>query len=244
MESVAQEFGTSTSSGSRASGDATSATSAFKIDINAKDEEAFREFMKHFDLESKKSEIASLLATNTTVHALYQQLVPTEITADEFWGRYFWKNEENAKKEQTRLQLLNKTKALASKMSEEEFKWDDDEEDTTTKQEEAKSEMQVVDTSKPESSIEQENRPQVAVESNEQPLEEASPEVQAQEDPNEDVEKPQEKTLVESAPIEQVVEEKQEKPEDEPIAAPTTEPSSTTTAKEDKPEEEDVFDWN
>lgn len=240
LESVAQEIGTSTSSGSRASGDATSAQSAFKIDINAKDEEAFREFMKNFDLESKKSEIASLLASNTHVHALYQQLVPTEISADEFWGRYFWKNEENAKKEQTRLQLLNKTKALASKMSEEEFKWDDDEDESAPQQEDAEAKAEKPETSNAESSIEQEARAQVTIESNEQPTNEALPESQAEEASVEAVEKTQEETAIESPSVEQIAEETPAKPEDPTVAAP----SAPSIATEAKPEEEDVFDWN
>lgn len=242
LESVSQEFGTNTSSTARSSDNSSSAQPAFKIDINVKDEEAFREFMKNFDLSLKKSEIASLLASNTAVHALYQQLVPTEVSADEFWGRYFWKNEENAKKEQTRLQLLNKTKALATKMSEDEFKWDDDEEDEkeVTQEQPTQATSEVVETT--ENTIaDSDAQLETTAPNTADKVESASEEPQTEE---------QEPTSVEH-------EEKKKQQDEEAKTAPeasyepvpveksSNEDEATPIGSEEaKPVEEDVFDWN
>lgn len=234
LEAVSQEFNAANSSTSRSSADPNATSTAFKIDLNAKEEEGFKEFMQRFEMDTKKQEIANLLATNTAVHSLYQSVVPKELSADEFWGRYFWRNEENAKKEQSRLQLLNKTKALASKMSEEEFKWDDDEEESTTLQETVESDKKVDETSTTKSEAQVEPQPESPVDS-----ELTHPE-DSKNDANEDTEeKTEEKEQIENEVEQSETNEKIEsKNNDENVEA------ESVPSKEHKPADEDVFDWN
>lgn len=96
--------------------------------LNSRDEKLFLEWLATFDLDSKMSEISSLLASNESVLALHQQLVPSELSSEEFWGRYFYKTEQATKKEKDRQQLLSK---MASKVSEADLSWDDDDVEET-----------------------------------------------------------------------------------------------------------------
>lgn len=229
FEAVAHEFESATSSTSRSAGETSSSLSSLKIDINPKDEEAYKVFMENFDLESKKQEIASLLASNTAVHALYQQLVPNELSADEFWGRYFWKNEENAKKENSRVALLNKTKALATKMSEEEFKWDDDEEESATTQESENIEKKEDATStiiEPQAEL----RPSTPLNVETKSTDELHSTADGSTTTDETVKKEEQNNVVESASDDKAEENKE-------LADVQTE---AVASKED----EDVFDWN
>jgi hypothetical protein len=120
--------------------------------MNTQDELEFREWLKSFDLASKSTETASLLASNSSIFTLHQQLVPGDLSSEEFWGRYYYKLEQAAKKEEKRLQLLDKTKKhLASPLDESEFSWDElDETDTTN----ATSSQTTTTATAPSSSVE------------------------------------------------------------------------------------------
>lgn len=103
--------------------------------LNSAEEGRFKEWMATFKLEERQTDISQLLANNSAVQSLYQQLVPNELTLEEFWGRYFFKLDQEAKKEEYRAALLSKTKAMASRLSESEFSWDDQDQETQPSQE-------------------------------------------------------------------------------------------------------------
>lgn len=91
--------------------------------LNSTEEKEFEDWLVSFDMEQRRDEIAELLATNTAVLALHQELVPSELSSEEFWGRYFFKLEKAAKKESDRQLLLSK---MASNVSEAELSWNNE----------------------------------------------------------------------------------------------------------------------
>jgi hypothetical protein len=107
-------------------------TAQLQEKLSSADEIAFQQWMASFDVESKKGEISQLLAHNSSVLSLFQQLVPNDLSHEEFWGRYFFKLDQAAKKEEQRAAILSKTKLMASKLSEPEFSWDDDDSEEKT----------------------------------------------------------------------------------------------------------------
>lgn len=97
------------------------------------------EELKVFDVESKTSEIASLLKTYPdTLEKLMNQIVPVKIAYNVFWYRYFQMESELKASEQKRKQLLyednSKSKATENEGNqeeeeEEEFTWDDEDDE-------------------------------------------------------------------------------------------------------------------
>jgi len=59
--------------------------------LNSSEEKQFADWLGTFEMESRRAEISELLAANASVLALHQQLVPSELSSEEFWGRYFYK---------------------------------------------------------------------------------------------------------------------------------------------------------
>lgn len=219
-----------------------------KLDLN--DAKEFAAWLETFDMESKQSEIATLLATNSAIYTLHQQLVPGELSSDEFWGRYFYKTELAAKKEEKRLQLLERSKIISSKLSEPEFSWDDDEEDATQETPKQEEEEKVEPLLKSHATA-----PSSAV------VESIAVENNSRDSVNMEKEK-EESTL---GVAEEEKEEKREKIQknDESAPSASTESANEPDTKETSPkgekgeeeneskkeeakgeEEEDVFDWN
>jgi len=76
------------------------------------DDPRFLEWRKNFEWVEKKEEIFVILGNNPSIMAIYQELVPDQISSKDFWERYFFKiqmSNEEKKKEQN---LLERTKVL------------------------------------------------------------------------------------------------------------------------------------
>lgn len=229
---VAREFETNSSSS-----DALSPAFASSISekLDSKEEHAFKAWLATFDMGSKQTEIATLLSTNSPIYALHQQLVPAELTSEEFWGRYFYKTEQAAKKEESRLQLLERSKLITTKMSESEFSWEDDDdpaEAEETKTETAQESETTNNSSAAQSAVSIEPPTAQHAETNPEVIEKEEESVEpliSEEKDEEKKEEPISEPKVvesESSPIG----EKQEETQDAPI--------------EKKAQEDDVFDWN
>ena len=94
--------------------------------LNSQEEVEYTRWMETYNGEKHVEEISTLLSNNASIKALFTQLVPSELSEQEFWGRYFFKVERAQKKEERRLVLLDKTKQIATEMSNVDFGWDDD----------------------------------------------------------------------------------------------------------------------
>lgn len=99
----------------------------------------FKDWKSTFTSESYKSEISELLIQNGAMRLLYSQLVPAQLTNEEFWSRYFYKvnllQEENKK----RVKLLERA-GNQENNEQEEFDWEDEDEHSKEKKVETKSE--------------------------------------------------------------------------------------------------------
>lgn len=63
----------------------------FSEGVTSAHEKDFKKFMKKFSLSSNGSDIARILEWEDDVSKYYADLVPNKISADLFWGRYFFK---------------------------------------------------------------------------------------------------------------------------------------------------------
>lgn len=198
--------------------------------LNSAEEQRFKEWMASFNLEERQNDISQLLANNSSVQALYQQLVPNELNVEEFWGRYFFKLDQEMKKEEYRAALLSKTKAMASKLSESEFSWDDEDQEV---QEAQPSEEDDKKDEPPKSISPALEAPSIASNPENNEIDKS---VDAQTSPAQtpapEVEKIESSATLPSAPTAPSAQEE-----------PAQQPSSITPASQQE-EHEDVFEWN
>ena len=62
--------------------------------------------MINFDLESKQQEIAKMLREDVEQAELFKSLVPSQLSFETFWLRYFFKLSEIELEEETRIKVL------------------------------------------------------------------------------------------------------------------------------------------
>ncbi|ESP00606.1 hypothetical protein LOTGIDRAFT_157887 [Lottia gigantea] len=70
--------------------------------------EHFKEWCRHFDIETKKGDISELLVSKVEVRALYTKLVPAELAHATFWQRYFYKLHQMALDEARKQALIKR----------------------------------------------------------------------------------------------------------------------------------------
>ncbi|KAJ1983221.1 hypothetical protein H4R34_001421 [Dimargaris verticillata] len=68
----------------------------------------FATFCAHFSRDEHASAIEALLQNHPEVQVLYKELVPDQVTAAEFWCRYYFRVQELDAQEQARAQLLER----------------------------------------------------------------------------------------------------------------------------------------
>ncbi|EPY50847.1 hypothetical protein SPOG_00614 [Schizosaccharomyces cryophilus OY26] len=91
-------------------------------------DEAYEDWEKGVSIDDKTDEISDLLQTYSSLRNQMETLVPSQVSYDAFWKRFFWYKEE-----------IRPTKSMSSIHNEEEeiFSWDDEksdgEEDKNTK---------------------------------------------------------------------------------------------------------------
>jgi len=98
----------------------------YSTPIEDKSRKSFESWRRGFSLTTKATEIAQVLDQEPDVSRFYADLVPTNISADDFWARYFF-----------RITLLQKGGAVTlDEDDEEDIGWEDDEEADDAVQEE------------------------------------------------------------------------------------------------------------
>lgn len=82
---------------------------------------------QRMDVVAKTEEINLLLKQDKDLQKLMSEIVPQDVSYENFWSIYFTKREEILEKERKRKALLDKT--VGKEVEEEEIGWDDDEEE-------------------------------------------------------------------------------------------------------------------
>ncbi|KAI9207998.1 uncharacterized protein BJ171DRAFT_492329 [Polychytrium aggregatum] len=92
--------------------------------------ERFGKFQQSFDLAAQAEAISISLSQDPGQKQLMDEIVPTKVSYDDFWLRYFWKIAELEREEETRRRLMSDVEA-----GEEDFKWDSDEDEEEEEEE-------------------------------------------------------------------------------------------------------------
>lgn len=90
-------------------------------------DEDFDKFKSEFDLEGKTNDITELLKKHPSLQNLMSLIVPTKVTYEEFWIRYYYMHNQILKQEEKRKQLLE------NENDDDEFNWDEEEEEQDSK---------------------------------------------------------------------------------------------------------------
>jgi hypothetical protein len=94
----------------------------------------FSQWQSEFDAESYKTRVSELLIENSSMRLLYAQLVPAQLSNNQFWSRYFYKVAQLDEEHRKRMKLLervaesntsNLTDNAANKQSEN-LDWEDE----------------------------------------------------------------------------------------------------------------------
>jgi hypothetical protein len=82
--------------------------------VDPQDETQFREFKTNFDSDSYKTVISDLLIENSSMRLLYSQIVPAQISNNDFWSRYFFKVNQLEEEHRKRVKLLERVSSNGS----------------------------------------------------------------------------------------------------------------------------------
>ena len=77
--------------------------------------EKYEEWLKSFDMNTKKGEVSELLVSQVEVRGLYTRLVPSEISHADFWRRYFYKVNQLQIDEARKLALMKRAEQSEKK---------------------------------------------------------------------------------------------------------------------------------
>jgi len=89
----------------------------------------FNEWFETFELDDHKIEMSNLLIENTSVRAIYTQLVPNVISHNIFWQRYFYQLFLLNVEEKKRNDILARASNVSSKDDNEDEGWSEDDDD-------------------------------------------------------------------------------------------------------------------
>ncbi|WBW72161.1 BSD domain protein [Schizosaccharomyces osmophilus] len=127
---------------------------------NPVSDEGYKDWEKEISIDSKTDEISGLLQTYESLRNQMEQLVPSQVSYDAFWKRFFWYKEG-----------IRPTKSMSSIHNEEEiFSWDDEKSDV----EEEKADK---DTSKRKEEVSKDTKDELDPEQNEKKSATSTPSV-------------------------------------------------------------------
>ncbi|KAJ3197403.1 hypothetical protein HK101_003829 [Irineochytrium annulatum] len=89
--------------------------------------ERFMVYRLGFNLSEHSATIARVLDDDSDFDKLLQRIVPSQVTAEDFWLRYFYRVSEVEREEETRKRLM-----MESNLNDEEVAWESDEDEATT----------------------------------------------------------------------------------------------------------------
>jgi hypothetical protein len=102
--------------------------------------EDYIQWLASFNLENFKSVISDLLIENSSMRLLYSQLVPAQISNEQFWSRYFYRINQLDEEHKKRLKLLERVANKDSNNDDQQqttaTDWDDQEEEEKKEEEE------------------------------------------------------------------------------------------------------------
>eukprot|EP00735_Rhodelphis_limneticus_P010508 TRINITY_DN325_c0_g1::TRINITY_DN325_c0_g1_i2::g.7407::m.7407 TRINITY_DN325_c0_g1::TRINITY_DN325_c0_g1_i2::g.7407 ORF type:complete len:369 (-),score=18.80,sp/Q80Y55/BSDC1_MOUSE/29.15/3e-18,BSD/PF03909.12/2e-10,SCIMP/PF15050.1/0.17,Tape_meas_lam_C/PF09718.5/0.84,Tape_meas_lam_C/PF09718.5/3.1e+03,Tape_meas_lam_C/PF09718.5/2.6e+03 TRINITY_DN325_c0_g1_i2:321-1427(-) len=92
------------------------------------DQKAFTEFITVFDVNQHDHDIVSVMRSNQNMSQLYDRIVPSAVSRETFWSRYFFTIHHIYRDEERRAALVQQADAV----EELEVGWGDDDDDTTS----------------------------------------------------------------------------------------------------------------
>ncbi|CAK9176593.1 unnamed protein product [Ilex paraguariensis] len=92
----------------------------------AEDLDDYNEWKMEFKLEEQTGEIEDLIEENKVIGEIYNEVVPSQVDKETFWGRYFYRVYRVKKAEEARAKLV---KRAVSGEEEEELSWDVDDDE-------------------------------------------------------------------------------------------------------------------
>lgn len=90
-------------------------------------EKAFLEWKSGFDVQARQPEISNLLVSCSHIRSLHAKLVPSQVSYESFWQRYFYKVQLLQQEEERRAELVARAKPRA-----ETWHWDEDVEEVSS----------------------------------------------------------------------------------------------------------------
>jgi hypothetical protein len=108
--------------------------------------EDYIQWLASFNLENFKSVISDLLIENSSMRLLYSQLVPAQISNEQFWSRYFYRINQLDEEHKKRLKLLERVVNKDSNNDDQQqttaTDWDDQEEEEEEEKKEEEEEIE------------------------------------------------------------------------------------------------------
>ncbi len=90
------------------------------------------EWSDNFNPDSYKSQISDILIENSSMRLLYSQLVPAQISNNQFWSRYFFKVNQLEEEHKRRVKLLERAiNDTPNEDKKDELDWDEEEDNNT-----------------------------------------------------------------------------------------------------------------
>jgi hypothetical protein len=90
------------------------------------------EWSDNFNPDAYKSQISDILIENSSMRLLYSQLVPAQISNNQFWSRYFFKVNQLEEEHKRRVKLLERAiNDTPNEDKNDELDWDEEEDNNT-----------------------------------------------------------------------------------------------------------------
>jgi hypothetical protein len=91
------------------------------------------EWSDNFNPDTYKSQISDILIENSSMRLLYSQLVPAQISNNQFWSRYFFKVNQLEEEHKKRVKLLERAiNDTQNEDKKDELDWDEEEDNNET----------------------------------------------------------------------------------------------------------------
>ncbi|CAN6649226.1 protein Dos2p [Trichomonascus vanleenenianus] len=95
--------------------------------VKTSEDDGYNKFAADFDVDKKTDQIAKDLEEHPSLRKLMEQLVPSQVSYNEFWTKYYYMRGQIAQQEEKRKLLVQQ--ATTNNANEEDVSWDDEDEE-------------------------------------------------------------------------------------------------------------------
>jgi len=96
------------------------------LDTQIETNEEFINWITTFNIDEHKATISDILIENSAMRLLYSQIVPAQISNQQFWSRYLFKVNQLEEEHQKRVKLLERVSNKTPDQEEGPLDWDDE----------------------------------------------------------------------------------------------------------------------